>query len=67
MVYFPLVLIFAKRWQANFGLGSLTAMMLPYSVWLLISGIILIVSWSALGIPLGPDAPVDYVLPIAAG
>ena len=63
MVYFPLILVFAKRWQPSFGLGSLTAMMLPYSVWLLISGTVLIVAWFYLGIPLGPDAPVTYTLP----
>ncbi len=65
MVYFPLILVFAQRWQKDFGLGSLTAMMLPYSVWLLISGTLLIVLWFYLGIPLGPDAPVDYALPVA--
>lgn len=63
MVYFPLILVFAQRWQKDFGLGSLTAMMMPYSVWLLISGTLLIVIWFYLGIPLGPDAPVTYVLP----
>ena len=63
MVYFPLILVFAQRWQKDFGLGSLTAMMLPYSVWLLISGVALIVAWFYLGIPLGPDAPVGYILP----
>ncbi|EAQ27706.1 hypothetical protein NAP1_08937 [Erythrobacter sp. NAP1] len=63
MVYFPLILVFAQRWQPSFGLGSLTAMMLPYSIWLLVSGTLLIVLWFYLGIPLGPDAPVGYVLP----
>ncbi|MDA0819390.1 MAG: AbgT family transporter [Proteobacteria bacterium] len=63
MVYFPLILVFSQRWQKDFGLGSLTAMMMPYSVWLLISGTLLIVVWFYLGIPLGPDAPVTYVLP----
>ena len=63
MVYFPLILVFAQRWQKDFGLGSLTAMMLPYSIWLLISGTLLIVAWFYLGIPLGPDAPVGYDLP----
>ena len=63
MVYFPLILVFAQRWQKDFGLGSLTAMMLPYSVWLLISGTLLIVAWFYLGIPLGPNAPVSYDLP----
>ncbi|MXO90925.1 AbgT family transporter [Pontixanthobacter aquaemixtae] len=67
MVYFPLILIFAQRWKKDFGLGSLTAMMLPYSVWLLISGTVLIVVWFYLGIPLGPDAPVGYTLPGSAG
>ena len=32
MVYFPLILIFAQRWQKDFGLGSLTGLMLTYSV-----------------------------------
>ncbi|MCU0733340.1 MAG: AbgT family transporter, partial [Hyphomonas sp.] len=52
MVYFPLILIFAQRWQKDFGLGSLTALMLPYSVWLLISGIILTMGWFFLGFDL---------------
>jgi len=67
MVYFPLILVFAQRWQKDFGLGSLTAMMLPYSLWLLVSGAVLIVLWFYLGIPLGPDAPVSYALPGGIG
>lgn len=63
MVYFPLILIFANRWQKNFGIGSLTAMMVPYSVWMLISGVILIILWMVLGIPLGPGAPIDLDWP----
>ena len=65
MVYFPLILVFAQRWQKDFGLGSLTAMMLPYSIWLMVSGTVLIVLWFYLGIPLGPDAPVGYAMPAA--
>ena len=63
MVYFPLILIFAQRWQKDFGLGSLTALMLPYSVWLLISGIALTMGWFFLDLDLGPGAPVAYSLP----
>ena len=63
MVYFPLILVFAKRWQKDFGIGSLTAMMLPYSLWLLVTGVILMVVWIAFGIDLGPGAPVTYSLP----
>lgn len=63
MVYFPLVLVFAQRWQHDFGLGSLTAMMIPYSVWMLISGTVLMMLWLFLGIPLGPGAPADIMIP----
>jgi aminobenzoyl-glutamate transport protein len=63
MVYFPLILIFCQRWQKDFGLGSLTATMLPYSVWLLAAGLLLTVSWVYLGIDLGPGAPVRYLAP----
>jgi len=63
MVYFPLVLVFARRWMGEFGIGSLTASMVPYSMWLLISGIIMTVAWVYLGLPLGPGAEVGYALP----
>ncbi len=67
MVYFPLILVFAQRWQKNFGLGSLTAMMIPYSVWLLISGIALMMLWIFLGLDLGPGAPAHIAIPGGAG
>ena len=63
MVYFPLILVFARRWQKDFGLGSLTAMMIPYSIWMLIAGVILVVAWAFLGFDLGPGAPMAYTLP----
>lgn len=63
MVYFPLILVFARRWQKDFGLGSLTAMMIPYSVWMLITGVILMMLWIAFGLDLGPGAPMSYSLP----
>jgi aminobenzoyl-glutamate transport protein len=66
MVYFPLILIFCRRWQKDFGLGSLTATMLPYSVWLLASGLLLTIAWVTLGLDLGPGAPVDYTVPPAS-
>lgn len=67
MVYFPLILIFAQRWKKDFGIGSLTAIMIPYSLWLLIVGLGLMILWVVLGLPLGPGAPVQYTLPGAAG
>lgn len=62
MPYFPLILVFCQRWQKDFGLGSLAATMLPYSVLLLIAGLIMTIVWVALGIPLGPNAPVEFSL-----
>jgi aminobenzoyl-glutamate transport protein len=63
MVYFPLVLIFAQRWQKDFGIGSLTAMMIPYSIWMLVTGTVLMILWMTLGISLGPGAPMGIELP----
>ena len=62
MVYFPLILIFAQRWQKSFGIGSLTAMMIPYSLWMLVTGIALMMLWIILGLPLGPGAPMGIEL-----
>ena len=63
MPYLPLVLVFAQRWQKDFGLGSLVATMLPYSVFLLLSGLVLTILWVFLGLPLGPAAPVSFSMP----
>jgi aminobenzoyl-glutamate transport protein len=63
MVYFPLILVFAQKWKPDFGLGSLTAVMLPYSLGILISGGALILAWVFLGIDFGPNAPLEYFLP----
>ena len=62
MVYFPLILTFCQRWKPEFGLGSLTATMIPYSIWLLITGLILTIIWVSIGIPMGPGAPVGFEL-----
>ncbi len=63
MVYFPLILIFCQRWNKDFGLGSLAAMMLPYSMWLLGAGVALMMVWVGLDLPLGPNAPVFMAIP----
>jgi len=58
MVYFPLILIFCQRWTKDFGIGSLAATMLPYSMGLLVAGLALVIGWAALDLPLGPGAGV---------
>lgn len=66
MVYFPLILIFCQRWEKDFGLGSLAATMLPYSIGLLAIGITLTIGWVALDLPLGPGASVFIDIPTAS-
>lgn len=63
MVYFPLILIFCQRWKKDYGLGSLTATMVPYSLWFLITGLGLTILWVWLGLDFGPGAPVEYMIP----
>ena len=63
MVYFPLILIFAQRWKKDFGIGSLTALMIPYSIWMLITGLLLVIGWVVLGLPLSDGVSVTYSLP----
>jgi aminobenzoyl-glutamate transport protein len=65
MVYFPLILIFCQRWQKDFGLGSLAATMLPYSIGLMIAGVALTIGWVVLDLPLGPGAGVFIDVPTA--
>ena len=65
MVYFPLVLTFCHRWQAEYGLGSLLANMIPYSIGFLLIGAAMTIGWVALDLPLGPAANV-YLPPTPA-
>lgn len=54
MPYFPLVIVFGRRYLPDFGIGTLVATMLPYSVAFGLAGIALLVVWVMFGIPLGP-------------
>ena len=60
MPYMPLVIAFAQKYEPKMGLGTLLAMMLPYSVVFAISWILLLAVWLLLGIPLGPWAFLTY-------
>lgn len=65
MVYFPLVLAFCQRWVPGFGLGSLIAAMLPYSIAFFAAGLGMTAGWVLLDLPLGPGAPIEFALPVA--
>lgn len=57
MSYFPLILTFAQKYDPKAGIGTLIATMLPYSVVFIVVWTLLLMGWIALGIPMGPDAP----------
>jgi aminobenzoyl-glutamate transport protein len=58
MAYFPLIVVFAKRYQRDSGIGTVVSMMLPYLVFVTIAWILFFVAWYLIGIPLGPGWPV---------
>lgn len=58
MVYLPFVVTVAQRYQKDAGLGTIVALMLPYSLVIALVWIVLFVIWFLLGIPLGPGYPV---------
>lgn len=59
---FVLVLALAQRWRPDFGIGSLIAMMLPFSIAIGLTGLALIGLWAGLGLPPGPGADAVYVM-----
>ncbi len=61
MPYFPLVVAYCQRWVKDTGIGTVTALMLPFSVTLLIGWSIFLLIYWWLGIPLGLAS--TYVYP----
>ncbi len=59
MVYFPVIVAFAQRYQKNSGVGSLVALMLPIAAVVLVVWLVFLILWFVLGIPLGPGYPVS--------
>ena len=55
MPYFPVVIAFMQRYQPDIKLGTLIAMMLPYSLAFLIGWSVFLGGWLAFGVPLGPN------------
>lgn len=53
MPYFGVVVAFVQRHNPSAGLGTLVALMLPYSLTFLISWSLLLAVWVGLGLPLG--------------
>lgn len=62
---FMLVLIMCQRWVKGFGVGSLIAMMLPFSIAIGLTGMLLVGGWVSLALPVGPGAPAAHTVPAA--
>lgn len=61
MSYFGLILAFATRYKKDLGVGTLIAMMLPYSVVFFIGWTAFFFLWVfGVGLPVGPGAPTYY-------
>lgn len=60
MVYLPFVLTIVQRYQKDAGIGTVIALMLPYTLVIAVVWILLFIVWFLLGIPLGPGYPVSF-------
>ncbi|MEX2532216.1 MAG: AbgT family transporter [Gemmatimonadota bacterium] len=59
--YYPLVIIFAQKYEKDIGLGTIISAMLPYSVVFALTSVPLLILWILMGWPLGPGVPMEYI------
>ncbi|NNC47711.1 MAG: AbgT family transporter [Sphingomonas sp.] len=61
MSYFGLILAWATRYQKDLGVGTLIAMMLPYTLFFLTFWSVFFYLWTfVFGLPVGPGSPTFY-------
>ena len=58
--YFPLIVVFCQKYVKGAGVGTLLALMLPYSITLLVSWTLFLLAFWGLGLPLGVGAHYGY-------
>ena len=63
MAYFPMALVFARRYRPDAGIGTLVALMLPYSVGTLLGSLAILGVWIAMEWPVGIGAEIGYEAP----
>lgn len=61
--YLVIVLVFMQKYARNAGMGTLIAMMLPYTLVFAVIWSALLIAWFSFGVPLGPG---DVLEPISA-
>ena len=60
MPYFPLVVVYCQRYVKSSGIGTVTALMLPYSLVFITLWTCFLLAFWALGLPLGLQASYTY-------
>jgi len=58
--YMVIILVFIQRYSAGAGLGTIVALMLPYTIGFAVAWSLLLLVWLSLGVPLGPAGPLEY-------
>lgn len=66
MSYFPLILAFATKYEPKAKMGTVIALMLPYSIAFFLFWAVLLFIWMTFGLPLGPGAGLSFHLPTGA-
>jgi aminobenzoyl-glutamate transport protein len=61
MSYFALIIAFLQRYEPRAGIGTVIAVMLPYSIVFMVGWTLLFSIWLLLGLPIGPGAPLEYI------
>lgn len=59
--YFPLIIVFAQKYQKDIGIGTIISAMLPYAIIFALVRIPMLIAWILFELPLGPDAPLYYM------
>jgi aminobenzoyl-glutamate transport protein len=57
MVYLPFIVLVAQRYKKGAGLGTIVALMIPYSIIVLITWLAFFILWFLVGLPMGPGYP----------
>jgi len=58
--YLALIIAFFQKYEPRAGLGTIVAVMLPYSLTFLVGWSLVFGLWLVLGLPIGPDSPLTY-------
>jgi aminobenzoyl-glutamate transport protein len=61
MSFFALIIVYFQKYQKEAGFGTIMANMLPYSIAFFVGWVLLMIVWIILGLPLGPESPLNYI------